>query len=181
MITAWPSRAIFVCLFFVVRIVVISQFNFFLVAAVACHGYSGRPMSELKNRTVTSVLLYMTSRLALLTALLQICLCWTGGHGFIIQSFKSMNNLALICCCCCYYYYYYYYYYLYCCCRCYSVRENVYYLRRFSVLRVFRCPAGINRGCQVISGLRCHLGLTDHLASISWRYRSDARQDEFRL
>lgn len=44
-----PEQFLFVC-FFVVRIVVISQFNFFLVAAVACHGYTGRPISELKKQ-----------------------------------------------------------------------------------------------------------------------------------
>ena len=29
----------------------------------------------------------------------------------------------------------------------YCVRKNAYYLRRFSVPRVLRCPAGIDRGC----------------------------------
>ena len=43
------------------------------------------------------------------------------------------------------------------------VRQNAYYLRRFSVPRVLRCPAGIDRGCWVISGFRHRLGLTDTL------------------
>ena len=45
-------------------------------------------------------------------------------------------------------------------------------------------PAGIDRGCWVISGFGHHLGLTDtlvHLVSMSCWYRSGARQDEFRL
>ena len=32
------------------------------------------------------------------------------------------------------------------------VRQNEYYFRRFSVPQVSRCPAGIDYGCQVISG-----------------------------
>ena len=61
------------------------------------------------------------------------------------------------------------------------VRQNAYYLRRFSVPRVLRYPAGIDRGCLVISGFGHHLGLTDTLASMSCWYRSDAGQDEYRL
>ena len=44
----------------------------------------------------------------------------------------------------------------------YCVWQNEYYLC-FSVLRVLRCPAVTDRGCQVISGFRCHLALTDSL------------------
>ena len=40
------------------------------------------------------------------------------------------------------------------------IRQNVYYLRRFSVPRVLQRPAGIDGGCQVISGFRRHPGLT---------------------
>ena len=29
----------------------------------------------------------------------------------------------------------------------YCVRQNAYYLRHFSLPRVLRCPAGIDRGC----------------------------------
>ena len=43
------------------------------------------------------------------------------------------------------------------------VRQNAYYLRRFSVPRILRCPSGIDRACQVISGFGRHLGLTDTL------------------
>ena len=43
------------------------------------------------------------------------------------------------------------------------VRQNVYYLRHFSVPRVLRCPTGIDRGCQVTSDFRRRLGLTDTL------------------
>ena len=43
----------------------------------------------------------------------------------------------------------------------YCVQQNAFYLRRFLVLRVLLCPSGIDRGCQVISGFRRHLGLTD--------------------
>ena len=42
-----------------------------------------------------------------------------------------------------------------------SVRKNGYYLRRFLVSRVLRCPAGTDHGCQVSSGFGRHLGLTD--------------------
>ena len=41
------------------------------------------------------------------------------------------------------------------------VRQNAYYLRPFLSPRVLRCPAGIDRGCWVISGFDRHLGLCD--------------------
>ena len=40
-------------------------------------------------------------------------------------------------------------------------RENAYYLRRLSIPRVSRCPAGIDRGYEIISGFGRHLGLCD--------------------
>ena len=54
----------------------------------------------------------------------------------------------------------------------YCARQNAYYLRRFSFPRILRCPAGIDRGCWVISGFGRNLGLT-HLASMSCWQRSD--------
>ena len=41
--------------------------------------------------------------------------------------------------------------------------------------------ASTDPGCEVISGFGHHVEVTDVLASISCRYRSDAGQDEFRL
>ena len=41
------------------------------------------------------------------------------------------------------------------------VGQNPHYLRRFSVPRLLRCPAGTDCGFQVISCFRRHLGLTD--------------------
>ena len=39
-------------------------------------------------------------------------------------------------------------------------------LHHFSVLWVLRCSAGIDGGCQVISGFHCHLGLTNTLLGL---------------
>lgn len=41
------------------------------------------------------------------------------------------------------------------------VRQNAYYFRRFSFPRDLRCPAGIDSGSYVISGVGRHLGLCD--------------------
>ena len=45
----------------------------------------------------------------------------------------------------------------------YCVRQNAFYLRGFSVPRVLRCPAGIDRRCYVNLDFRRNLGLIDTL------------------
>ena len=52
--------------------------------------------------------------------------------------------------------------------RSYCVRQNAYYLRRFSVSRVLWCPAGIYRGCQVISSFRPHRTWPRSQAALLW-------------
>ena len=62
----------------------------------------------------------------------------------------------------------------------YYVQQNEYYLRRLSSPRHYRCPACIDRGCKSFQALAAILDYVTHLASMSCRYRSDAKQDEFR-
>ena len=63
----------------------------------------------------------------------------------------------------------------------YSVPKNVYHLRRFSFLLVSRCPAGIDRGCLVISGFGRHLGLCDTISLDVMLVSIRCQQDELRL
>ena len=63
----------------------------------------------------------------------------------------------------------------------YCVQQETYYLCHFSFTLVSSCPVGIDRRCLVISDFDCHLGPCDTLCLDLMLYRSNGKQDEFRL
>ena len=54
-------------------------------------------------------------------------------------------------------------------------------VRPFSFPRVLRCPAGIDRGREVISGFGRPFKLCDTRSLYVMLYQPDTRHDEFRL